>query len=102
MTWIIALLIALPGFAALSLSMSKCQRQVFDGPVPNARSKQYRWIGSLAVLALAIWCLITENWSIGLVVFFGVCTIAALIIIFTMSLRPKVVRYYCWIPSERD
>ena len=98
MTWLVALVIAMPGFAALCLSMKKCQRQIFETPVPDARSRSFRYIGFVAIAALSIWCMAAETWSTGLVVFFGVCTIASLIVIFTLAIRPRLVRYYCWHP----
>ena len=77
MTWLVALVIAMPGFAALC---------------------SFRYIGFVAIAALSIWCMAAETWSTGLVVFFGVCTIASLIVIFTLAIRPRLVRYYCWLP----
>ena len=99
MTWLVFLLIAVPGFAALCSSMKKCQRQIFDAPVSKTRSRNYRFFGGLAIGAMSIWCIIAESWSIGLVVFFGGSTIAALIVILTLSLRPSLIRYYCWVPE---
>jgi len=98
MTWLILILFAVPGFAALCLSMKKCQRKIFDAPISDERSRLYRIFGALALSAALIWCLIVETWSIGLVVFFGGATIAALAVIITLAIRPKLVRFYFWIP----
>ena len=101
MIWIVAFLMAVPGFAALCLSMRKCQRQVFDTPVPKVRAKLYRWCGAFGLLASAILCLIAKTWSIGLGGFLGVWTFAALVTILTLALRPKILRYYFWVPGSK-
>ncbi|MEL6727065.1 MAG: DUF3325 domain-containing protein [Pseudomonadota bacterium] len=96
MTWLVLIIIALPGFAALCLSMKKCQRQIFDAPISDGRSRLYRAFGTVALSAALAWCIAAESWSIGLVIFFGGATIAALSVIITLTVRPKLVRFYCW------
>ena len=98
MTWFVLIIIALPGFAALCLSMKKCQRHIFDAPISDGRSRLYRAFGTVALAAALAWCIVEKNWSVGLVVFFGGATIAALAVIITLAVQPKLVRFYCWFP----
>ena len=98
MTWLALIVIAVPGFAALCVSMKKCQRQIFDEPISDRKSRLYRAFGAVALTAALAWCIVAESWGIGLVVFFGGATIAALAVIITLAVRPKLVRFYCWFP----
>lgn len=99
MTWFVLMLLTVPGFAALCLSMKKCQRQIFDSSVSDQKSRLYRAFGAVALAAAMAWCIVAESWSIGLVIFFGGATMAALAVIITLAIRPKLVRFFCWLPS---
>ena len=101
MTWFVLILLTVPGFAALCLSMKKCQRQIFDALLSDERSRLYRTFGALALAVALVWCIIVETWRIGLVIFFGGTTIAAVAVIITLAVRPKLVRIYCWIPIRK-
>lgn len=98
MTWIVAYVLSIPGFAGLSLSMSKYQRDVFGSKQSALRSRLYRITGSLLTAGGALWCLSRHEFGYALVVWCGVLTAAALTIIATITLRPAWLRFLCWLP----
>ncbi|MEM9055221.1 MAG: DUF3325 domain-containing protein [Pseudomonadota bacterium] len=100
MIWLVAFLLAIPGFAGLCLSMKKSQRQIFDGPVSTLQSRLYRWTGAVLIALLSIWCMTATDWTFGLVILCGVSMIASLLIILMLALQPKALRYFCWVPSK--
>ncbi|MEM9842522.1 MAG: DUF3325 domain-containing protein [Pseudomonadota bacterium] len=101
MSWGIAFLLAIPGFAGLSLSMFKHQRSVFGGALPAARSKLYRWLGYSLITASVLWTMFAYGWSLGLVVSCGVATLSSVLVILGLTLRPKAVRYLLYLPMPR-
>ncbi|MEM9668740.1 MAG: DUF3325 domain-containing protein [Pseudomonadota bacterium] len=100
MILLIAVLLALPGFSALCISMKKHQRQVFNGPLPETMSQSYRRLGVALMALMVLWCMIMMGWSFGLVASCGVATVAALAVIITLTFRPQLVRFYCWLPGN--
>ncbi|MEM8936163.1 MAG: DUF3325 domain-containing protein [Pseudomonadota bacterium] len=98
MSWIIALALAIPGFAALCLSVPKHQRQVFGSSAKANRIRTYRITGAAFISLASLWCVVAFGWSYGLVVLFGVLTLAAVLVILMLALRPSYVRYLCWMP----
>ena len=99
MNWLIAFLLAVYGFAALSLSMKKHQRAVFGAIQSKTRSRTYRLLGAGLITASTAWCVYAFNWAIGIVVICAITTYAAILIAMLLTLRPKSVRYLCWLPG---
>ncbi|WP_225784762.1 DUF3325 domain-containing protein [Xenophilus sp. Marseille-Q4582] len=73
----LALLLCVPGFAALALAMERHQEDLFKAPLSPARTKLLRLAG-WALLLLALVLLVrTRGWSLGLVSFSGHTSFAA-------------------------
>ena len=84
-----ALLLALAGFAALALSMKKHHRDLFGAPPPRGRAMAFQAAG-WTLLALSIMpCVIESGWSVGLVLWFGLLTVAALVVALSMTYGPR-------------
>lgn len=76
------------GMAALCLGMDRHHRQVWTHTAP-IRQKALRAIGWL-LLAVAIWpCIRAWGSSVGVVIWFGLLTAAAFILVFLLPYRPK-------------
>lgn len=99
MGWVVAFLLALPGFAGLAMSMTKHQRDVFGAPLAPERGRLYKRVGGFFVAVFLIWSMALFRWDFGLVVACGVASIASVIVILTLTLRPRWVQYYCWLPA---
>ena len=100
MSWLIAFVLLVPAFAALCLSTQKHQRSVFGASLPDKQARLYRWLGfGLATIA-TLWCMVAGTWALGLTILCGIATLSALFVIALLTLRPKLVRYLCWLPRQ--
>lgn len=87
MTGLTAFLLLLCGFAALALSMPKHHRDLFGCALQPALGRALRW-GGWASLALALVTAITGSGvSVGIVLWFGLATLAALIVAVMLTYR---------------
>lgn len=78
MTVLGTLLLALAGFAALSLSMQKHHRDLLGGAPLRARALALKCAGWL-LLAASLWTALSgEGVFVGIVLWLGIATIAAL------------------------
>ncbi|MEM9839351.1 MAG: DUF3325 domain-containing protein [Pseudomonadota bacterium] len=102
MSWLIAYLLAVPGFAGLCLSMAKHHKTVFSAPLNPQRSKAYRRVGSALIAASLAWCMVIYRWDIGLVAMCGVATAAALTVIVLLTLAPQRLRFLFWLPEPKQ
>ena len=68
MSWVIAFLLAIPGFAGICLSMLKHQRKVFGRVLPVNQSQLYRRLGWLLFSSSILWSIIAYGWCLGLVI----------------------------------
>lgn len=93
MTWIMAFVLAIPAFILLSSSMQKHQRSVFGAALQPYQSTLFRRIGHSLLFLCLIWCVISFRWDIGMVVFTGIATLAALISIWFMTFQPTVFKF---------
>ena len=76
------------GMAALCLAMDRHHRQVWNR-TGATRQKALRLIGWL-LLAVAIWpCVRSWGSSVGVVIWFGLLSAAALVLVFLLPYRPK-------------
>jgi hypothetical protein len=88
MTGLSSFLMALAGFAALSLSMQRHARQA-EVPAWLPRPGLLRWTG-WAFLALSVLIrLPTPAWRIGIVEWVGELGLAALVVVLTLFYRPR-------------
>lgn len=102
MSWLIGFVLLVPAFAALSLSMQKHQRSAFGASLPEKQVRLYRWLGFGLVTIAALWCVAAFNWALGLTILFGLATLSSLLVIGLLTLRPKLVRYLCWVPRQNQ
>ena len=101
MNWIIAVFLALPGFAALSMGMRKHQKAVFGAVLAASRSRTYKLIGAGMLVASTIWCMAAFSWALGLTIMCGVATLASVVVILLLTYSPATVRYLCWLPQSQ-
>ena len=84
-----ALLLALAGFAALALSMHRHHRDLFGGPPSRWRVVALRSVGwALLGLSLAA-CSLESGWAVGPLLWIGLLTLAALVVVLTLTYRPR-------------
>lgn len=82
---IIGFLLTLAGTAALCVAMKKHFRQMFPHKEYSPRnSRVYRAVGYVLVIAGAYACTVALGTGIGLAVFFGLWTVAILLIAFLL------------------
>ena len=88
MTAFTGLVLLIAGFTILALSQTKHHRTLFSTPQSNRRRKAYQAAG-WAVLALSLErCVTGSGWSLGLILWFGLLTIAALIVSLSITYGP--------------
>ncbi|MBB2494342.1 DUF3325 domain-containing protein [Aquipseudomonas ullengensis] len=76
------------GMAALCLGMDRHHRQVWSRTAPR-RQRGLRLVGWL-LLAVALWpCIRAWGGSVGVVIWFGLLTGAALLLVWLLPYRPK-------------
>lgn len=95
-TWI-ALLLALPAFAALSQAMERHHEQV-HGVVPSVQA-MWLWRAAgmlLLILSLAV-CLHTWGTSVAIAAWLGVLTLAALPVALMLTYAPQRLRLLSYL-----
>lgn len=81
----LAFLLCGAGFAALSLSMTKYARDVF-GRATTQRERMAFRVAGWTLLALSLWpCIANWGVSIGLVAWFGLATVAVLLVAMALT-----------------
>lgn len=104
MSWLVAIVLALSGFAGLSLAMGKHQREIFGAKLSERENKFYRWIGWVHIGASALVCLVSFDISFGIVAFCGVATVGSIPVILLMTMKPKAMTLLCpfsrWISTK--
>jgi hypothetical protein len=84
-----AMVLAPVGFGALALSMHKNHRDLLGAPPPRWRSLLLQVIGwTLLALSIAP-CVARSGWSAGLVLWFGLLTVAVLVVALLLTYVPK-------------
>ena len=87
-----ALVISIAGFAALALSMHKHHRDVFGTAPTRGRTLTLQGIGWLLLSASVSICIAHSGWSIGLVLWIGLLTFAALTVALLLTYALPSVR----------
>jgi len=90
MTTLATLILSLAGFSALALSMTKHHRDLIGRPLPKARKLVLSVAGSALLAASLIPAIIGQGISIGLVLWLGVATIAALAVAMGLTYGPRL------------
>ncbi|VFR32634.1 FIG016502: iron uptake protein [plant metagenome] len=86
----IASLLVFGGFAAMSLGMARHHEDAFGGEPGRLRAWGLHGTGWVA-LALALWALVlADGWSEGLTTWFGILTVAGLVLIGLMPYAPRL------------
>ncbi|CAI8732836.1 DUF3325 domain-containing protein [Pseudomonas sp. IT-P171] len=88
---LLALLLCYGGFTALCLSMDRHHAELL-GRKPSARRRQLMKLGGWLLLALSLWAaLASTGWGLGLVEWFAVLMLSALLLVLLMPYRPRLV-----------
>lgn len=87
---LLALLLCYGGFTALCLSMDRHHAELL-GRKPSARRRQGMKLGGWVLLALSLWAAVASNgWGLGLVEWFAVLMLSALLLVLLMPYRPRL------------
>ncbi|PCR97429.1 hypothetical protein CP336_06700 [Pseudomonas fluorescens] len=87
---LLALLLCYAGFTALCLSMPRHHDELLGHKPSNRRAKSLKLAGWL-LLCLSLWAAVAANgWGFGLVDWFAVLMISALLLVLLMPYRPKL------------
>lgn len=88
----LALLLSLVGFASLALAMPKHHHDLF-GRSPSKARKRALGVGGWLLLGASIWPLIaSDGVAVGITFWFGVITVAALIVAMSLTYGPAIFR----------
>lgn len=87
---LLALLLCYSGFTALCLSMDRHHAELL-GHKPSARRRQLMKLGGWVLLALSLWAAVSSTgWGLGLVEWFAVLMLSALLLVLLMPYRPRL------------
>lgn len=88
---LLALLLCYGSFTALCLSMDRHHAELL-GRKPSARRRQLMKLGGWLLLALSLWAAVASTgWGLGLVEWFAVLMLSALLLVLLMPYRPRLV-----------
>ena len=91
-----ALLLCYSGFTALCLSMERHYAELL-GRKPSPRRRQGMRVGGWLLLAVSLWAAVTSTgWSLGLVEWFAVLMLSALLLVLLMPYRPRLALALAW------
>ena len=81
---------ALSGFGALSLAMDRHFEDIYGrGTSPGAKRRWLQLLGTLALLASLLACLLAQGTAQGWVLWCGVLTVAALLLLLLLCYAPR-------------
>ncbi|MHC8290712.1 DUF3325 domain-containing protein [Pseudomonas sp. XS1P51] len=87
---LLALLLCYGGFTALCLSMDRHHVELL-GRKPSSRRRQNMKLGGWLLLALSLWAAVSATgWGLGLVEWFAVLMLSALVLVLLMPYRPRL------------
>ncbi|TDV51733.1 uncharacterized protein DUF3325 [Pseudomonas helmanticensis] len=87
---LLALLLTYAGFAALCLSMPRHHDELL-GHKPSVRRRQCLKLAGWFLLGLSLWAAVSANgWSFGLVDWFAVLMLSALVLVLLLPYRPRL------------
>jgi hypothetical protein len=78
-------------FTALSLAMDRHQRDVFGRKLAPHQSRALRLIGWAVLPASVVPCIMTQGWAIGPVLWCGLLSIAAGLLVLLIPYAPRAV-----------
>lgn len=88
---LLALLLCYGGFTALCLSMDRHHAELL-GRKQSVRRRQLMKLGGWLLLALSLWAAVASTgWGLGLVEWFAVLMLSALLLVLLMPYRPRLV-----------
>jgi hypothetical protein len=86
----LAFLLCYGGFTALYLSMDRHHTELL-GRKPSARRLQAMKLSGWLLLALSLWAAVSSTgWGLGLVEWFAVLMLSALLLVLLMPYRPRL------------
>jgi hypothetical protein len=83
--------LAFGGFTALCLSMDRHQRDVFGRKLPSLPSRWLRILGWVVLGASLVTCTVGQGWALGTVLWCGVLTAAAGLLVLIISYAARIV-----------
>lgn len=87
---LLALLLSYGGFTALCLSMDRHHAELL-GRKPSAPRRHGMKLGGWVLLALSLWAAVSSTgWGLGLVEWFAVLMLSALLLVLLMPYRPRL------------
>jgi hypothetical protein len=87
---LLALMLCYGGFTALCLSMDRHHSDLL-GRKPSARRRQSMKLGGWLLLSLSLWAAVSATgWGLGLVEWFAVLMLSALLLVLLMPYRPRL------------
>jgi magnesium-transporting ATPase (P-type) len=87
---LLALLLCYGGFTALCLSMDRHHADLL-GRKPSTRSRQWLKVAGWVLLAISLCPAVSvANWALGLVEWFAVLMLSALLLVLLMPYRPRM------------
>lgn len=87
---LLALLLCYGGFTALCLSMDRHHGELL-GRQPSARRRKTFKLGGWLLLAVSLWAAVAKTgWGLGLVEWFAVLMLSALLLVLLMPYRPRL------------
>ena len=86
----LALLLCYGGFTVLCLSMDRHHAEML-GRKPSARRRQAMKLSGWLLQALSLWAAVSSTgWGLGLVEWFAVLMLSALLLVWLMTYRPRL------------
>lgn len=100
---LLGLILSCSGFSAIALSMRRHHQDVFVMPLGRRRKQMLAAIGWL-LLGASIWPAVAgQGISVGIPFWFGIITLAALIVVMSLTYGPSaVLRLSCRSRSEAN
>jgi hypothetical protein len=93
-----AVLLNVPGFAWLALAMDVHWKQVHgSGTPPQGRRMLLRLTASAAFLISLLLCNLSDHTTIAALVWVMALTVGALLVAFTLTWRPSLLRPLSWL-----
>jgi hypothetical protein len=86
-----ALVLAVAAFGSLALSMHKHHCNLFGAPPSHARAVAFRAIGWTLLAGSITPCVAASGWSVGTVLWFGLLTIAALVVALLLAYQRRLI-----------
>lgn len=87
---VLAFMLCYGGFTALCLSMERHHAELL-GRKPSARHRQGLKLGGWLLLGLSVWAAVfSTGWGLGLVEWFAVLMLSALLLVLLMPYRPRL------------